>query len=56
MTYICENCEYYRYLKEDEYAGKIGTCHYNPPVYDYNAWNAFPQVKPSAFCSKWKGK
>lgn len=55
MTYICENCKFYKYNRVDEYAGKIGTCHYNPPVYEPREWNRFPQVKPSSWCGKWQG-
>lgn len=53
--YICENCRYYRYLKEDEYAGKIGTCHYNPPIFVKGEWNQFPMVKPGSYCGQWRG-
>lgn len=50
----CETCRYYSKSGVDEYAGAIGQCRINPPVYHYKAWNLFPAVKPSAFCGQWK--
>lgn len=55
MTYVCENCHFYRYLKQDEYAGRIGTCHYNPPAPGKSTWDDFPQVRAGSWCGKWKG-
>lgn len=54
MTYICENCNYYRFLKEDEYAGRIGTCRYNPPIAVPAIFSDFPRVKAGSWCGKHK--
>lgn len=50
----CDKCRYYVSQSKDEFAGEIGQCRINPPVYVYKEWNKFPLVKPSAFCGQWK--
>lgn len=54
MTAKCENCFFYRYSRMDEYAGRIGTCHYNPPATGKSTWDDFPQVRAGSWCGKWK--
>ena len=59
MTYLCENCRYYKFDRIDEYAGKVGQCRYNPPTYNWNnhtALNNFPRIKADAWCGKFEQK
>ena len=53
--YICENCQYYKYTRMDEFAGKVGQCRYNPPTWNnHRDLNNFPHVKANAWCGKHK--
>ena len=55
--YICENCRHFKYIRIDEYAGKVGQCRFNPPTYNCNNHrdiNNFPQVRADAWCSKYQ--
>lgn len=54
--YRCMSCTHYIYSGKDEFAGNIGECRFNPPVYQKGSWNSFPLVKETAWCGKFKEK
>ena len=52
----CSQCTFYKYVQKDEFAGNIGECRFNPPVYAKTSWDAFPIVKDASWCGKFEEK
>lgn len=52
MDASCNNCFFYIYSRMDRYAGQLGHCRYNPPVYDELTYNKWPSVTPNSWCGK----
>ena len=61
MKRMCHNCEFYTWVRRDQYAGDIGECRFNAPTADHRAvdnshrsWNLWPRVRADAWCGKYQ--